>query len=164
ADRIVLLFDADTAGDMAVNRAVELFLTQPVEIAIASMPQGVDPDEFLLERGVDGFTKLLGDAQDALTYKWKQLSRQFIETGDLTSQQRAVQEYLEVLSSARGTGPVDALRWGAALARVSRLTEIPVEQLHRRFKGAGGAGSSSSRQSFRREDTPAPQLPLTAHD
>src|SRR5213076_814120 len=38
ADRIVLLFDADTAGDMAVNRAVELFLTQPIEIAIASMP------------------------------------------------------------------------------------------------------------------------------
>src|SRR5205823_14172724 len=28
ADRIVLLFDADTAGDLAVNRAVELFLTQ----------------------------------------------------------------------------------------------------------------------------------------
>ena len=35
ADRIVLLFDADNAGDLAVNRAVELFLTQPVEIAIA---------------------------------------------------------------------------------------------------------------------------------
>src|ERR1700759_4538412 len=45
ADRIVLLFDADSAGDMAVNRAVELFLQQPVEIAIAGMPDGVDPDE-----------------------------------------------------------------------------------------------------------------------
>jgi DNA primase len=45
ADKIVLLFDADTAGDTAVDRTVELFLTQPVEIAIASMPEGVDPDE-----------------------------------------------------------------------------------------------------------------------
>src|SRR5262249_7689424 len=45
ADRIVLLFDADTAGDLAVNRAVELFLTQPIEIAIASIPEDLDPDE-----------------------------------------------------------------------------------------------------------------------
>src|SRR5204862_4149748 len=47
ADRIVLLFDADTAGDAAVDRAVGLFLTQPVEIHIASMPPEVDPDEYL---------------------------------------------------------------------------------------------------------------------
>ena len=55
ADRIVLLFDADTAGDAAVDRSVELFLTQPIEIAIASMPQGVDPDEFLLQKGAEAF-------------------------------------------------------------------------------------------------------------
>ena len=55
ADKIVLLFDADTAGDTAVNRAVELFLTQPVEIAIASMPADVDPDEFLMQPGTEAF-------------------------------------------------------------------------------------------------------------
>ena len=77
ADRIVLLFDADTAGDLAVNRAVELFLTQPIEIAIASMPEGVDPDEYLLEHGAEAFAKMLADASDALTYKWKQLVRDF---------------------------------------------------------------------------------------
>jgi DNA primase len=133
AKRIVLLFDADTAGDLAVNRAVELFLTQPIEIAIASMPEGVDPDEYLLEHGADGFAKMLAGASDALTYKWKQLDRQFRSTGDLTSQQKAVEQYLDLIAGARGTGPIDSLRWGAALTRVSRLTEIPVEQLNRRF-------------------------------
>ena len=133
ADRIVLLFDADSAGDMAVNRAVELFLTQPIEIAIASMPEGVDPDEYLLEHGADGFAKLLNDASDALTYKWKQLDRQF-RSGDLTSQQKAVEQYLEVIAGARGSGPIDAIRWGQVLSRVSRLTEIPMDQLNKRFK------------------------------
>src|SRR5207248_7590395 len=42
ADRIVLLFDADEAGDTAVDRAVELFLTQPIELAIASIPDVTD--------------------------------------------------------------------------------------------------------------------------
>jgi DNA primase len=134
ADRIVLLFDADNAGDAAVDRAVELFLTQPVEVAIASMPQGTDPDEYLLQHGAAGFQKLLDEAQDALAYKWRQLARQFSASDEnLTGQQRAVQAYLDLLASARGAGPIDALRWGAAVARVSRLTQIPVEDLNRRF-------------------------------
>src|SRR4030095_14332758 len=93
ADRIVLLFDADTAGDAAVNRAVALFLTQPLEIAIASMPEGIDPDEFLLKHGLDEFNRLLDQANDALTYKWKALARQFAADGSLTGQQKAVSEY-----------------------------------------------------------------------
>ena len=135
ADRIVLLFDADAAGDKAVDRAVELFLTQPIEIAIATLPEGVDPDEFLLQQGLEAFEQVLATAADALTYKWKQLVRQFAAEGDdLTGQQAAVQAYMQVLSAARGSGPVDALRWGSALTRVSRLTEIPVAELNQRFK------------------------------
>lgn len=135
ADRIVLLFDADTAGDKAADRSVELFLTQPVEIHIASMPPGIDPDEYLLQHGAQGFEQLLTNATDALSYKWKQLAQRFASgDGDLTAQQRAVEEYLEMLSAARGSGPVDSLRWGAALTRVSRLTQIPVAQLNQRFR------------------------------
>jgi DNA primase len=133
ADRIVLLFDADTAGETAVNRAVELFLTQPVEIAIASIPEDLDPDEYLLKHGADGFAKLLNEASDALTYKWKQLDREF-QSGDLTTRQKSVEQYLEVIAGARGTGPIDSIRWGQVLSRVSRLTEIPVEDLNKRFK------------------------------
>ncbi|MDP9175208.1 MAG: DNA primase [Planctomycetota bacterium] len=134
ADRIVLLFDADSAGDTAANRAVELLLTEPVEIAIASLPPGIDPDELLLKEGVAGLNEILAGATDALTYKWKQLVRRFQSGEGITSQQQAVQEYLQTLAAARDTGPVDGLRWGAALSRVSRLVEIPVEELNRRFK------------------------------
>ena len=134
ADRIVLLFDADNAGDLAVNRAVELFLTQPVEIAIASMPDGIDPDEFLLAEGLPAFESVLKNAADALTYKWKQLVKEFNANGDdLTGQQNAVQQYMELLAKARQSGPVDSLRWGSAISRVSRLTDIPVLDLNRRF-------------------------------
>jgi DNA primase len=148
ADRIVLLFDPDTAGETAVDRVVELFLRQPVEIAIASLPDGLDPDEFLLAHGAAAFEKVLDDATDALAYKWKALSRRFVaETGDLTGQQKAVEAYLEVLAQARGGGPVDAMRWGSALARVSRLLEIPVEDLHRRFKAKRPARSPAGMRS-----------------
>jgi DNA primase len=134
ADRIVLLFDGDRAGDNAANRAMELFLSQPVEIAIASLPQGMDPDEFLLKEGPAAFNECLARATDALAFKWKQLAREVKDAGGLTSRQQAVQQYLETLAAARGSAAVDPIRWGAALAQVSRLTEISMEELNRRFK------------------------------
>jgi hypothetical protein len=53
---------------------------------------------------------------------------------DLAGQQNAVEEYLELLARARGLGPVDPMRWWAVLARVNRLTEIPIDELNRRFR------------------------------
>jgi DNA primase len=134
ADRIVLVFDGDRAGDAAANRAMELFLSQPVEIAIASLPDGMDPDEFLLKNGAEAFNKFLADATDALTYKWRQLVQQLKDKSGLTSRQKAVQDYLDTLAAARGSAAVDPIRWGAALARVSRLTETPMEELNQRFR------------------------------
>lgn len=133
ANKIVLLFDADAAGDMAVNRAVSLFLTQPIDIAIASMPADVDPDEYLLEHGAEAFEKVLAGAVDALTFKWKLLSKEFADSDDLTARQKAVDQYLSELASARSSGPVDPMRWGMALQRVSRLTDMPVDHLNRMF-------------------------------
>ncbi len=159
ADRIVLLFDADAAGDAAVDKAVALFLTQPIEISIASLPAGADPDEVLLKQGPEAFEQLLGGAVDALTFKWKQLQRHFTESGDsLTGQQQAVERYLEVLASARNDGPVDALRWGAALARVSRLTGIVVDDLNRRFKLRRGSGRPSAAKTADTAADSHPQL------
>ena len=133
-DKIVLLFDGDSAGDAAMDRVVGLFLTQPIEINIASMPAGQDPDEFVVANGAEGFQAVIDGAVDALEYKWKQMARQFdASQQNLTGQQRAIEAYLDVLASARGSGPVDPIRWGQALSRVSRLTEVPTEVLNRRF-------------------------------
>lgn len=140
AERIVLLFDADAAGDAAVNRTVELFLTQPIEIAIATIPEGLDPDEFLLKYGTQAFNDLLSNAVDALTYKWEQLRGEFASAGGLTGQQKAVSAYLELLSAARANGPVDPLRWGMALNQVAKLVGIPVDDLHRRFGSPNATG------------------------
>jgi DNA primase len=156
ADRIVLLFDADAAGDLAVDRAVGLFLTRNIEIAIASMPNDVDPDEFVLEHGAEGFEKMLAGATDALSYKWKQLAQRFNESGNsLTGQQKAVEEYLKTVADARGSGPVDPNRWHMVLARVSSRTEIPHAELNRRFGGPKALSAPFARQVNRPSMSPA---------
>jgi len=134
ADRVVLLFDGDEAGENAVDRALSIFLSQPIEIAIATLPDGQDPDEYLLEHGLEAFDKLLANAEDALTFQWRQLFRQLgASENDLTARTKAIEGFLQRLAVAR-QGNVDAIRWGALLARVSKFTEIPVEQLNQRLK------------------------------
>jgi hypothetical protein len=110
---------------------------------------------------------MLKTAADVLTYKWKQLVRQFNGSGDdLTGQQSAVQKYMETLAAARESGPVDSLRWGSALARVSRLTDIPADALYRRFRLK--PGTTPKRAPVAEEEptpvVPPPKGPLNARD
>jgi DNA primase len=134
ADRIVLLFDADVAGETAVNRTVELFMTQPVDFAIASMPQGVDPDEFLMAHGAEGFQKLLDDAPAVLQFMVRQFKRRWNENdGNIPAQERALQAFMEPFLKARAERAVDANRWAAVIATVSKETGVSTDELHRRY-------------------------------
>ena len=83
--------------------------------------------------------------------------------------QKAVEEYLGTLAAARGSGPVDSIRWGQALARVSRLTEVPVDELNKRFRATKPANrprrSAPAAVSGDEAMTkPAPRGPVTARD
>lgn len=156
ADKIILLFDGDTAGDKAVDKAVNLFLHQPIEIAIASLPSGVDPDEFLLEHGAEAFNVILSKAKDALDYKWHRLQQQLgDQASTLTGRQRAVNDYLSAIASARGSGPVDAVRWGQILIQLRNRTGLTATELNQRF-GIKAAPASAGRrhpQPIRHDDT-----------
>ncbi len=154
ADRIVFLFDGDAAGDLAVERALQLFLTQPIEIGIATLPGGMDPDEYLLEHGLEAFDAMLKNAEDALNFQWRQLFKKLSASeNDLTARSKAVESYLEQLAAARSGGPVDPIRWGSILSRVSKFTEIPVDDLNRRFRVRRSAPAAS----FPRPGTVKPQ-------
>jgi DNA primase len=161
ADRIVLLLDADVAGDTAVDRIVSLFLTQPVEIAIASLPPDVDPDEYLLKEGAESFNKLIAAAPDALTYKTKLFDREYQRSaGDMTAQQRATDRFIEALASAKGSAPIDAMRWHAALSRVSKISEIPLVEVKRRLAAkAVAAAKPPPRQVVVENEVSAPEPP-----
>src|SRR5207253_1362494 len=96
-----------------------------VEIAVASMPQGLDPDEYLIKQGAAEFEKLIASAPDALSYVWKQMRRQFQASEDnLTQQQKLAEKYLELLGAARGK-TIDPLRWGKIISDASDKTGIP---------------------------------------
>ncbi len=68
AERVVLVFDADEGGDSGVDRALEVFASQEVDLRIATLPAGQDPCDLLVSQGAEPFVAALEKAVDALEF------------------------------------------------------------------------------------------------
>ena len=53
ADKVVLVFDSDAAGQKASERGLDLLLSENVDIFIAELPPGMDPDDVVVKEGPD---------------------------------------------------------------------------------------------------------------
>ncbi|HLW67546.1 MAG TPA: DNA primase [Gemmataceae bacterium] len=95
--KVVLVFDADEGGSTGVDRALELFLSQNVELAIATLPEGLDPCDFLLRDGPEPFRQAIAKAVDALDYKIAQLLQREAGSG-IEGQRRVVDSVLGVMA------------------------------------------------------------------
>ena len=69
ADRIVLVLDGDDAGRRRADEILDVLLAEPIDVRIARLPAGVDPCEFVLERGREAFESLVATAGDPLDYR-----------------------------------------------------------------------------------------------
>lgn len=59
AEDISVLFDSDDAGRSATQRALEIFAENDIIVKTVALPEGIDPDEYLLEHGKSSFDDLL---------------------------------------------------------------------------------------------------------
>jgi DNA primase len=96
----VLVFDADAGGATGVDRALELFAGHDVELAIATLPVGLDPCDLLIqEGGADAFRLVLESAVDALEFKLEQaLAREGSDS--VEARRRVVEAVLGVIALA----------------------------------------------------------------
>ena len=61
--KVVLLFDGDTAGRRAVISASKELLKFPIEVWVAFLPPGEDPDSFILQNGVRAIREVISSAR-----------------------------------------------------------------------------------------------------
>jgi DNA primase len=61
-DRIIILYDPDTAGQSAVMRALPILLKENFSVRVAHLPDGKDPDQYLREFGLESFQEQVGKA------------------------------------------------------------------------------------------------------
>ncbi|ADL07693.1 DNA primase [Thermosediminibacter oceani] len=69
SEEVIIAYDADTAGQSATLRGIEILVKEGLKVRVLSLPEGKDPDEFIRTRGKDAFAEQLSSARNFVDYK-----------------------------------------------------------------------------------------------
>jgi DNA primase len=133
APRVVLVFDADAGGASGVDRALEIFVSQDVELSIALLPEGLDPCDLLIAQGADAFKLALKNAADALDFKINQLLGRDDCRG-INGTKRLVDAVLGILALApEMPGKAGQIKRELILTRLAHRLGLRLETVWARF-------------------------------
>jgi len=96
-DTVLIAYDADSAGNMATLRSLDLLVKAGLEIKVIALPQGYDPADFLIKKGRETFQNLIDRSLSLIDYKLKLLySKYSIKT--IEGKVKVVKEILPTLN------------------------------------------------------------------
>src|SRR5829696_6333127 len=98
ADKIYMLFDPDTAGEKAIERAAATAAELRLDLRVLRLPQ--DPADWLLKHPPEEFTELLGGAVTALEYVIRRIVQRTRGTS-ATERSRAVPEVKNLIDEIK---------------------------------------------------------------
>ncbi|MFD1125906.1 DNA primase [Lentilactobacillus raoultii] len=75
---VIICYDGDAPGQKAIRRAIDAFnqTNHQLNLKVVSIPDGMDPDEFIRHRGADQFKALLEHAQSPIEFELTFLKNQ----------------------------------------------------------------------------------------
>ena len=68
ASRMILVFDSDAAGISAAKRSIKIFMKEGVDTRILVLPEGNDPDSYVVKHGQDAFNELASNAKTIMQF------------------------------------------------------------------------------------------------
>ena len=66
---VIVCYDADTAGQSAAQRAIDILKKTGIRVKILKIPGAKDPDEFIKTKGADAFRKLIERSDNDVRYR-----------------------------------------------------------------------------------------------
>ena len=74
-NNVILCFDGDSAGEKATISAIEILEDTGVNIKVVRLPNGMDPDEYIIKEGKDSFLYQIKSAINLIDYKMEVLKK-----------------------------------------------------------------------------------------
>ncbi|MFH0732270.1 MAG: DNA primase [Candidatus Omnitrophota bacterium] len=66
---VVVIYDADEAGEAASLRSLDILIGEGLNVKIASLPKGFDPDTFVRGKSAQEFASIISSAKGLFDYK-----------------------------------------------------------------------------------------------
>jgi DNA primase len=138
ADKIVLMLDGDEAGQKRTNEVLELFIAQQVDLEILTLPDDLDPCDFLHQRGAEAFKEMLANnAVDALEHAFRTATRGLDLDRDVHGASQALERLVSIVAKAprlrADTTGEDRLREAKILQRFAAMFRVDEGEIRRRL-------------------------------
>ena len=75
--KVVLCLDGDSAGVKATIRSIDILVQEGLEVYVASLPEGKDPDDYVKSYGVDKFRQQISNSKYWVEFLIDYYSKQF---------------------------------------------------------------------------------------
>ena len=101
-EQVVLIYDGDTAGQRATQRAIPILEKAGIDVKVLQLRDAKDPDEFLKKFGADRFKILLEESSNRVEYQLRAIMKKY----DLKEDEQRVKfiseaaEYVSSLGNA----------------------------------------------------------------
>ena len=145
AEEAIVVYDGDKAGEAASLRGLEVFLEGGMNVKIARLPTGLDPDDFLKKENREAFQKILASARDFFDYKLEILFGRY-NRSDSLGLMRITGDFLETFLKIQN--PVLLDRYLKKLASSLGVEENSLRSELMKMKKKTGGGASKEEKNI----------------
>ncbi len=125
-NEVVLIFDGDNAGQLAANRAVEIFFKKNLDVMICVLPEGKDPAD--LASKPEEFTKQLDEAKDALSFKFDRMQDSLSEETTIAGSSHVIETFMQDLARL-GVESLPSTKKTFIYERIAGLLKISMDEV-----------------------------------
>lgn len=156
ADCAVELFDSDNAGRKAAVRTAGILLAEGIPVRVARLPEGEDPDSFLLKNPPEAFQKILDEAIGVIPFHIDYLKAQEADPDGPDAAGRICQGVLQTVASC-----ANAVHKARMIQEVAEGLNLPEDVVRGELQGVEEAlrrqaERAESRAAARTAAPPAP--------
>ena len=90
-----------------MERGIEIFFKQQIEVKIVTLPEGSDPCDYLVAHGGEAFQTLVDDGEAALAFKWRHMQEKFTSSDSVATRKAATDAFLLLVTKACSGGKLD---------------------------------------------------------
>jgi DNA primase len=134
--KVVVIYDADSAGNEAAKRSLEIFLEEDLAGYRAALPDGHDPDSLIRRKGAEAFTGALKNSHGLMEFYMEQTAAEWRGEG-IEGKARAVAELMPLL--AKISNHIKRSEYTRSIAQLLDVREEALAAELRTFLSGRGA-------------------------
>lgn len=99
-DTVMICYDGDKAGQNATVRGLEILKENGLEVRVISLPDGLDPDELINQRGVNAYINCVNQALPLIDFKIQSAKSKYDLT-TVSGKRKYIDECLKIIGECQ---------------------------------------------------------------